>query len=116
MIADEAQWLTPIEDSLAMDADKLGFAIQVWLRLIFQYQSVCTQEKEDWHSVMSKEGYEMEWQVEVGIDHHLVEPIHVVLEILVFVFLDDGTKPVAIVVEENADDGKPSQHVAFRTT
>lgn len=96
-----------------MDANELGGGIQVWLGFVFQYQSVCTEEEEYWHPIMSEEGYEVEGQVEVGIGHHLIEPIHVVLEILVFVLLDDRTEPMAIVVQENADNGKTSQHIAF---
>ena len=61
------------------------------LRLILQYQSVGTEEEEDGHTVMSEEGEEMEWQTEVGVDQHLIEPIHVMLEVLILVLLDDRT-------------------------
>ena len=91
MIADEAQRLSPVEQLLAIDSNKLRGILQVWLSLVFQYQSVCTQEEKYRHPIMSEEGDEVEGQVEVGIDHHLIEPIHVVLEILIFVLLDDRT-------------------------
>jgi len=114
MIADEAKWLSPVEKHLAIDVDKLGGCrFQVWLRLVFQYQSVGTEEEEDWYSIMSEKGQKVEGQVEVRADQHLVEPIHVVLEILILVFLDDRTEPMAVVVEEDADDGKSSQYVTF---
>jgi hypothetical protein len=45
----------------------------------------------------------------------MYQPVYVELEILIFVFLYDWTKPVTIIVEENADDGKSTKSVAFST-
>lgn len=58
----------------------------------------------------------MERQIEVWIDQYLVQPVHVALKILILVLLDDRTYPMAVVVQENADNSKSSQHITFRTT
>lgn len=46
---------------------------------------------------------------------YLIEPIYVMLKILIFIFLHHGTKPMAIIVQENAYDGKPPKGVALAT-
>ena len=40
---------------------------------------------------MTEERQQMDGQVEVGIDDYLCQPVYVVLDILIFVLLDDGT-------------------------
>ena len=55
----------------------------------------------------------MHGQPAVGRRHYLVQPVYVALYVLVFVLLDDGAQPVAVVVQKDADDGKSSQGVAL---
>ena len=45
----------------------------------------------------------------------LVDRVNPVLEILVFVFFHDRTKPVAVVMEEDANDGQAPQGITFGT-
>ena len=59
--------------------------------LIFHHQSVGTQEEEYRHSVMTEEREQVDRQVKVGIDDNLSQPVYVVLDILIFVLLDDRT-------------------------
>ena len=58
---------------------------------------------------------QMEGQQCVGCAHHLCKPVCVSPEKLVFILLDNGVEPVAIVVQGNAEDGESSEHIAFGT-
>ena len=62
---------------------------------------------------MAKERQQMERQVAVGRQDNLQEPVGILLEKLILIFLYDGAKPVTVVVQEYADDGYSSQNVAL---
>ena len=117
MIAYKAQRFTPIDSPrlvLARDAIHLGllFCCDMRFCLILHHQSVCTQKEEHGHTVMAEERQQVDRQVDVGIRQHLCQPVSVALKELILILLNDRTEPVAVVVQEDADDGKSSQCIA----
>ena len=96
VIADEAQRFAPADAPgllPARNAVHLSLLVGRKMRLgfILHHQSVCTQEEEYGHSVMAEERQQMDRQVDVGIRHHLQQPVGVVLEELIFILLDNRT-------------------------
>ena len=96
VIADEAQRLAPADAPGLLPARNvvhLSLLVGRKMRLgfILHHQSVCTQEEEYGHSVMTEERQQMDRQVDVGIRHHLQQPVGVVLEELIFILLDNRT-------------------------
>ena len=63
---------------------------------------------------MTEEREQVYRQVEVHTDHYLVQPVNIVLEVLIFVLFDDRSQPMAVVMQEDADDGESSQGIACR--
>ena len=63
---------------------------------------------------MAEEREQVYRQVEVHTDHHLVQPVNIVLKVLILVLLDDRSQPMAVVMHEDADDGESSQGIACR--
>ena len=96
VIADEAQRFAPADTPgllPARNAVHLSLLVGRKMRLgfILHHQSVRTQEEEYGHSVMTEERQQMDRQVDVGIRHHLQQPVGVVLEELIFILLDNRT-------------------------
>ncbi len=74
------------------NAESLCALCEGWTRLVFQHQSVGAQEEEYGHSVMSEERQQMNRQVDVGrFAITWQQPVGVVLEVLIFILLDDRT-------------------------
>ena len=63
---------------------------------------------------MAEEREQVYRQVEVYADHYLVQPVNIVLEVLILVLLDNRSQPMAVVMQEDADDGESSQGIACR--
>ena len=83
--------------------------------LIFHRQSVGRQKQENRYAVMSEERKHVkEEQIVPRSLQRTPEPVGIVLKILVFVLFYHRSQPVAVVMQENANDGKPSQRIAFR--
>ena len=96
VIANEAQRLAPADTPGLLPARNvvhLSLLVGRKMRLgfILHHQSVCTQEEEYGHSVMTEERQQMDRQVDVGIRHHLQQPVGVVMEELIFILLDNRT-------------------------
>jgi len=62
---------------------------------------------------MSEERDDVHGQERIGLRTSLHEPVDIMLEILIFVFLHHGTEPVAVVMQEDAEDCEPTHHIAF---
>ena len=119
VIADKVERFAPVDASckfLARDAVHSGllFGREMRFSLVFHHQSVSTQKEEYGHTVMAEEREQVYRQVEVHADHYLVQPVNIVLEVLILVLLDNRSQPMAVVMQEDADDGESSQGIACR--
>ena len=82
---------------------------------ILKLQAVGAEEEKHGHAIVAEERHEVGRQQPVGRRHDGRQPVYVVLRERVFVLLHHRTEPVAVVVEENADDGQAAQGGALRT-
>lgn len=89
-------------------------SVEMRFSLVFHHQSVSTQEEKYGHTIMAEEREQVYRQVEVHADHYLVQPVNIVLEVLILVLLDNRSQPMAVVMQEDADDGESSQGIACR--
>ena len=112
MVAYEAKRFAPGQFRLAGDAVHLAMEVKMGLSLILHHQAVGTEKEEYRHAIVAEERQQMDGQEDVGMDHDAVEPVDIALEKLVFVLFDYRAEPVAVVVHEDADDGKSAQRIA----
>lgn len=63
---------------------------------------------------MAKEREQVQQQIRVGMYQHLVKPVNITLKELILVLLDDGAKPMGIIMQENTRDCQASQGIALR--
>ncbi len=80
---------------------------------VFHLQAVSAEKEKHWHTVVAKERDDMGWEKLVDTGCALCEPVDIVLEILVLVFLHYRVEPVAEVVKKDSEDGQSTQGVAF---
>ena len=81
--------------------------------LVLAHQSVSAEEEEDGHAIVAKEREQVDRQTAIRVAEHLMEDIHVVLVVGVLVLLDNRPEPVAVVVQDYAQDGQAPQDVAL---
>src|SRR3712207_290319 len=82
-------------------------------QLVLTHKPKGTKKQEHGHAVMAEEGDEVKRQQCIGRRQHLLQPVYVMLPVGVLVFLHYGVEPMAIVMQEDAYDGQPSQHIAL---
>lgn len=80
---------------------------------VLAFQSEGTEKQEHRHPIVTEERQQMERQQCVGGGQCLVQPGGIVPEKLVFVLFHHGPQPVAIVVQEDAENGQTAQRVAL---
>lgn len=56
---------------------------------------------------MAKEREQVQQQIRVGMYQHLVKPVNITLKELILVLLDDGAKPMGIIMQEIPAIAKP---------
>ena len=104
---------------MVADEGKRCYAVIFKLRprapAVLPFKAIGTEEEEDRHTIMAEERDEMAREQAVSASNTLRQPVHIVLEILIFVFFHHGTEPVAIVMKEDTQDGDTSQCIALGT-
>ena len=87
----------------------MGSPFGLGVGLIFLYQSVAADEKEDGHAVVAQEGKEMDKQVAIEREK-LVEKLHGARRVeLILVLLHGKAQEMTIVVQDNAENGNAPQ-------
>lgn len=72
--------------------------------LIFHRQSIGAQKEEYRHAIVAEEGDQMHGKPCVGASQCMAQSLHMASEELVLVLFHRRAKPMAVVVEEDAED------------
>ena len=110
--------LEQFQEVIADEAPCIDFRFQARAGLgvaVFSFQTKGTEEEEDGHTIVSEERNDVHRQQGVRMGADLHQPVDVVLGVLIFVLLHHRIKPVAVVMQEDAEDSESPHHVAFRT-
>ena len=83
--------------------------------MILLEKAVSAKEEEHRHAVMAEERQQMKGQLTIGMHQGMVHARYVFGVKGVLVFLNHRTKPMAVVVQENANDGQTT-HAGVKTT